>query len=203
MPAWYLDMKETPGFFRIGLVKHPANRFVSPSGILPFYCHNHRFFPIHPAFDSGEDFQFDRSHELVEMAKMRLGEAPVVGSCVYLLKFSNNAPKIELDRNLLFLQIIPMHIASIIIGFAIGTCVSGIIVFALFQRRKNEGASDNKIMEDKILNKNVSDNRDNTPLLLTLDEMGKIFFGEDEEGQVFETADDEFDDLLTSQSIHK
>jgi hypothetical protein len=110
---------------------------------------------------------------------------------------------IESDRNPIFLQIIPMHIASIIIGFAIGACASGIIVYVLVQRRRKEGAVDNKIAGDQVVDKLIPADTDNIPLVFTLDEVGKIIFGEDEDGQISESFDDGYDDLLTSQPIHK
>jgi hypothetical protein len=110
---------------------------------------------------------------------------------------------IESDRNFTFSQIIPMHIASIIIGFAIGACASSIIVYVIFQRRRKKGIVDNKTTEDQVVNKFMPADTDNIPLVFTLDEVGKIFFGEDEDGQTSESFDDGLDDLPTSQPIHK
>jgi hypothetical protein len=96
-----------------------------------------------------------------------------------------------------------MHIASIIIGFAIGACVSGIMAYVLFRRRKNAGIACTETAERRAADKCIPDDTGSAPLSFTLDEVGRLIFGENEDGQAADADGDGLDDLLTPQPVHK
>ena len=96
-----------------------------------------------------------------------------------------------------------MHITSIMIGFAVGAFASAVIVFALVQHRKKEDAAHCKNVPDQPLMKTAAADTDSPPMSFTIDEVGKIIFGEDEEGETSESGEAGYDDLLSSAPIRK
>lgn len=108
--------------------------------------------------------------------------------------------KIDPEENLILVQVIPIDIVNIIIGFGISACAYGVVVFAFFQRRKNESVIDNKIEEVQLVKKDAAGSDDPPHLLFTLDEVEKIILGEDEIGQTHAREVDENADLRSLNS---